>query len=58
MQNIDKLHINGLDMIEQKMESITFSQFIEETFNVQFDEIFKDYTIQEVINHEKTSDME
>lgn len=41
MQNTDKLHINGLDMMKDEMETITFGQFLDEVFQASFDDIFK-----------------
>jgi hypothetical protein len=55
MKSTEKLHIKGLDMVKEEMESITFSQFIEETFNAPLDEIFNDLNIKEVIYYEEAS---
>jgi hypothetical protein len=45
-------------MIKDEMETITFSQFIEETFSVPFEEVYKEYTLKEVMDYEKTSELE
>jgi hypothetical protein len=58
MQSTERLHIKGLDMIKDEMETITFSQFIEETFNISFDEIYKDFKLDEDIKNEERCDLE
>ncbi len=58
MTSTDKLHIKGLDMIKDEMETITWSQFIEETLNVKFEEVYKDYILHGVVEYEKDSDLE
>jgi len=52
MKSTDKLYIEGLDPIESKNETITFGQFVEEVLGAPFEEVYKDYILEEDIQHE------
>ena len=58
MKSTDKLHISGLDMIKDEMETITFGQFLDEVFQSSFDDIFKDNFKKENKQNEETCDLE
>lgn len=57
MRSTDKLHISGMDMVRDEIETITFSQFIHETLDVPFDMIYKDFMVKEEKKNGKKSNL-
>ena len=53
MKSTEQLHIDGIDLIQEGMDTITFKQFVEETLNVPFEEVYKDKLKEDLENHEK-----
>ena len=53
MESTDMLFIKGIDLVKECIETIRFSKFIEEVLNAQFEEIYKDYIIEDDNNNEQ-----
>jgi hypothetical protein len=46
------LYIDGLDPIKDKTESITFKDFVEDILGAPFEEVYKDYILEDTKDYE------